>query len=142
MGPLTGTIAAGAVASPASSIGWVPLLVVLLSSGVVSALVAVVAASSGVAAENRRQGYAAAVEAVVAWAEYPFRIRRRTSDDPATLSDLANLGHELQERGPVVPPRASSGSRGLRLALVGAVQRGHLPGRVEPVQQRIADDPE
>lgn len=47
--------------------------------------------------ERRRGGYAAAVRALIAWHEYPYRIRRRTDDEPATLAALARLGHELQE---------------------------------------------
>lgn len=34
----------------------------------------------------------------MAWWEYPYRIRRRTSDTPETLSALAALGHDLQEQ--------------------------------------------
>lgn len=49
------------------------------------------------ATARRREGYAAATRELVAWVEYPFRIRRRTSDDPAALSVLADLGHEHQE---------------------------------------------
>jgi hypothetical protein len=49
------------------------------------------------AAARRRDGYAEATRDLLAWAEYPFRIRRRTSDDPAELTRLANKGHELQE---------------------------------------------
>jgi hypothetical protein len=46
---------------------------------------------------RRREGYSSATEELVAWAEYPYRIRRRTTDDPAELARLANLGHDLQE---------------------------------------------
>jgi hypothetical protein len=38
-----------------------------------------------------------AVQTLVSWCEYPYRIRRRTSDDPDTLTKLADLGHDLQE---------------------------------------------
>jgi hypothetical protein len=98
MGSMNFAIATGAAVKTANSINWVPVLGVLLGSGVVSVLVGVVASSFLAAAETRRQGYAAAVGAVLAWAEYPYRIRRRTSDDAATLTTLANLGHDLQER--------------------------------------------
>lgn len=50
------------------------------------------------ATNRRRAQYADAVAALVAWAEYPYRIRRRTSDDPAELGRLRDLGHDLQER--------------------------------------------
>lgn len=46
---------------------------------------------------RRRDGYSSATQELVAWAEYPFRIRRRTSDDPAVLSALAERGHSHQE---------------------------------------------
>lgn len=46
---------------------------------------------------RRREGYSSATKELVAWAEYPYRIRRRTSDDAAELTRLANIGHELQE---------------------------------------------
>lgn len=47
---------------------------------------------------RRREGHAAAIRALVAWSEYPYRVRRRTSDDPAELRRLADLGHDLQEQ--------------------------------------------
>jgi hypothetical protein len=46
---------------------------------------------------RRRAGYAAATGQLVAFIEYPYRIRRRTSDAPDDLARLANLGHDLQE---------------------------------------------
>ena len=46
----------------------------------------------------RRDGYAEAVAALRAWYEYPFQIRRRTSDSPETLDRLVTLGHENQQR--------------------------------------------
>ena len=42
--------------------------------------------------------YADAVRLLVRWAEYPYRVRRRTSDAPEELARLAELGHELQEQ--------------------------------------------
>ena len=53
---------------------------------------------SSEAFNRRRDRYAEAVRTLVAWAEYPYRVRRRTDDDPATLAALANHGHDLQER--------------------------------------------
>jgi len=50
------------------------------------------------AANRRRDRYAQAVETLVAWAEFPYRVRRRTDDDSATLAGLATMGHDLQER--------------------------------------------
>ena len=48
--------------------------------------------------ERRRSRYAEAVEGLVAWAEFPYRVARRVDDDPKTLAKLAALGHRLQER--------------------------------------------
>ncbi len=50
------------------------------------------------ARESRRTRYAEAVESLVAWAEFPYRVARRVDDDAKTLADLAALGHALQER--------------------------------------------
>jgi len=49
-------------------------------------------------ADRRRERYASAVQTLVAWVEFPYRVRRRVDDDPATLAALADLGHDLQER--------------------------------------------
>lgn len=45
----------------------------------------------------RREGYSEATRELVAWAEYPFRIRRRISDEDETLRNLAERGHSHQE---------------------------------------------
>lgn len=50
------------------------------------------------AGDVRRSAYAEVVAALTAWGEYPYRIRRRTSNDPEVLAGLASYGHELQER--------------------------------------------
>lgn len=49
-------------------------------------------------ADRRRTAQAEAAAVVVAWVEYPYRIRRRTSDSPEVLAGLAACGHDLQER--------------------------------------------
>lgn len=46
---------------------------------------------------RRRNGYAAAAQELVGWVEYPFRIRRRTSDEADVLTKLAERGHAHQE---------------------------------------------
>jgi hypothetical protein len=46
----------------------------------------------------RRERYANAYRDLVAWTELPYRIRRRTSDSPEVLADLAAQFHDLQER--------------------------------------------
>jgi len=60
--------------------------------------VALLITRAGDAANRRRDRYAEAVQTLVAWVEFPYRVRRRTDDEPATLSTLAQLGHDLQER--------------------------------------------
>lgn len=80
----------------------------LLDSAAVAALIGLVATVAvavlghifgrwSASAERRRAGYAEATSVLVAWAEYPYRIRRRTSDEGETLTALAHLGHDLQE---------------------------------------------
>jgi hypothetical protein len=93
--------AAAESAAPADSSGlptWLTIVgsvvAVLLSSSAVAAAFGAVRAG---AAERRRE-YTAAARALTAWAEYPWRIRRRTSDLPEVLAALADRGHDLQER--------------------------------------------
>ena len=50
------------------------------------------------AADRRRERYSVLVRTMVAWIEFPYRVRRRVDDDPMTLAGLAALGHDLQER--------------------------------------------
>ena len=50
------------------------------------------------ATNKRRDRYADAVRVLVRWFEYPYRVRRRTSNHPTELSRLAELGHDLQEQ--------------------------------------------
>lgn len=50
------------------------------------------------ATNRRRESYAEAVQTLVAWTEFPYRVRRRTDNNPSTLTALANHGHDLQER--------------------------------------------
>jgi hypothetical protein len=80
-----------------------------LTSSESGLLIAFVAGTIGAAAattfgrlsdstNRRRETYAAAVQALYAWAEYPYRIRRRTSDTAEELSKLADRGHDLQEK--------------------------------------------
>lgn len=48
--------------------------------------------------ERRRERYSAAYQDLVAWAELPYRVRRRTGDGPDDLAALASHIHDLQER--------------------------------------------
>lgn len=91
---------AGTDAAGGAGLGAVLLaiLVALLTSSVVANIVSAVMTSLRASAENRRQHYAAAVELLAARVEYHYRIRRRTSNDPETLTKLADAGHDLQQR--------------------------------------------
>lgn len=82
------------------TIDWGPVAVAVIGGG---GIIAGAIASSFLgrwaeSTDRRRSSYADAVAALVAWNEYPYRIRRRTSDEPDTLERLANIGHDLQER--------------------------------------------
>lgn len=72
------------------------ILAIVLGSAVLGALLTAVAKNLRDNAVVRRDKYAAAVGHLAAWTEYPYRIRRRTCDDPETLTRLADLGHQLQ----------------------------------------------
>lgn len=77
----------------------VPVTVALLGvvGAAVTAALSFALGRSGDAASRRRDGYAAATKALVAYAEYPWKIRRRTADTPNELARLVALGHDLQE---------------------------------------------
>jgi hypothetical protein len=78
----------------------VPLIVALLglTGVIITALVGLIGGRWAQATNRRRDAYAAAVKTLVALAEYPYRIRRRTSDDPDELARLVGIGHDLQEQ--------------------------------------------
>jgi hypothetical protein len=70
----------------------------VLGSSVVAGLIGTILGNTRANAAARRERYAQVVRCLVAWVEYPYRIRRRTSDEPATLTALADRGHALQEQ--------------------------------------------
>lgn len=71
--------------------------VAVASLPVAGAIVVAVVPRWAEAQERRRTRYAEAVRALVAWAEFPYRVARRVSDDPDVLAALAAEGHALQE---------------------------------------------
>jgi hypothetical protein len=77
---------------------WTAVAVTILGSTVLATLVTAVVTGLRSSSAARREGYASAVEAVVAWFEFPYRVRRRTSDTPDALGGLASVGHDLQQR--------------------------------------------
>ena len=81
----------------AVTVGVVELLIYLVAT-VVGAIATMVVTRASEASNRRRDRYSQALRTLVAWIEYPYRVRRRTDDDPATLTALADHGHELQER--------------------------------------------
>jgi hypothetical protein len=84
------------LAAPADPFSAAALVPLVLGSAVLGALLTLVGKNLRDNAVVRRDKYAAAVGHLAAWNEYPYRIRRRTSDDPETLTRLADLGHQLQ----------------------------------------------
>jgi hypothetical protein len=74
------------------------ILLLLLTSSVLAGLLTHVLAGLRASAAARRDRYADAVKVLVARLEYPYRIRRRTSDEPEVLASLVTIGHDLQER--------------------------------------------
>lgn len=100
MAPLTllGAAAPAVGGSGASNSTVVTVLLALLGSSVLGGVITALLAGLRTGATTRREGYAATTQCLVAWAEYPYRIRRRTSDEPETLAELADRGHDLQEQ--------------------------------------------
>jgi hypothetical protein len=70
----------------------------ILGSSLLAGLLGAILTNNRANAAARRDRYAQVVRCLVAWAEYPYRIRRRTNDDPDTLAALADRGHTLQEQ--------------------------------------------
>ena len=87
----------GKTSEPATS-PWVIAGLTLLGSSVIAGLVTTVLGNLRAAATTRREGYARAVETLIARSEYPYRVRRRTSDEPDVLAALVERGHDLQEQ--------------------------------------------
>ncbi len=95
------TAGAPAPKAPAATTGADPfsagaVLALVLGSSVVGALLTALSKNLRDAAVVRRDKYAAVIGHLAAWTEYPYRIRRRTSDEREVLTRLADLGHQLQ----------------------------------------------
>jgi hypothetical protein len=82
------------IAAPDGPSTAVTVVLAVLGSGVVAAILGTVLGNT----RANRDRYAQVVRCLVAWAEFPYRVRRRTDDEPATLTALADRGHTLQEQ--------------------------------------------
>jgi hypothetical protein len=92
------SVVAAEPSSTSSSSLATTVLVAVISSGVVAAVVNAITGNVRANANIRRDRYAQAVRYLVAWSEYPYRIRRRVDDEPLTRAALADRGHTLQEQ--------------------------------------------
>jgi hypothetical protein len=91
-------VIAAAFAAVAFEKNWAPTIIAAVIAFAGGSLITSIVGRRAEATERRRMAYSEAVEALVSWIEYPYRVRRRTSDNPATLDLLTELGHDLQER--------------------------------------------
>jgi hypothetical protein len=80
-----------------AQLDWAALGIVLLGSSVVSAWVTHNLSRHSEEVRARRDGYGNASRVLIRRAEYPYRVRRRVSNDPDVVSALVELGHSLQE---------------------------------------------
>ncbi|GAB2752978.1 hypothetical protein [Nocardioides pakistanensis] len=77
---------------------WLTVAIALLGSSLVAGLITTLLSNLRASATSRRDGYANAVRSLIARVEYPYRVRRRISDDPEVLTELVGRGHDLQEQ--------------------------------------------
>lgn len=80
-----------------SHLPWGAIVTLVLGSSLVTLVVGKLIDQGASAAAARREGYARAARALVAWNEYPYRIRRRTSSGADVVAELVERGHSLQE---------------------------------------------
>lgn len=158
MGTMTFTVLATAsevateVAKNAPAVGGVGLgavllgvIALLLGSSVVGNIVTAVMTSLRASAEARRQRYAAAVELLAARIEYPYRVRRRTSNDPETLTKLpksaTTFNSDWHSRARGSPRRTRSSVRcstpASRPSTSRSRTRAARPGTQTPSQSRL-----
>lgn len=94
----TGQAPAAPASDDNSTSVWLVVAITLLGSSVLAGLITSVLGNLRAAATARREGYANAVRSLIARGEYPYRVRRRVSDDDDVLSALVERGHDLQEQ--------------------------------------------
>jgi hypothetical protein len=94
----TSLLSAAAAAHGATHTNWAAIVVAIIGSGLAGTVVGGLLTQRRELAAARRERYAAASRLLAARVEYPYRIRRRTSDAAETLDALAARGHDLQEQ--------------------------------------------
>lgn len=77
---------------------WTQFIALFLGSSVVGGVITASLGSLRAAAEVRRAGYAETSRVLISRVEFPYRIRRRTSDSAEVLADLSRIGSDIQER--------------------------------------------
>lgn len=87
----------GQLADWTSDLPWAAIVTLVAGSSLVTVMVGKLMDHGAGAAIARREGYARAAKALVAWHEYPYRIRRRTSNNADVVAELVGRGHSLQE---------------------------------------------
>lgn len=97
MGPAQ-ALGVAAAATTSATPSWTILVTLVLSSSVVGGLISAGLGSLRSSAEARREGYAETSRVLIARVEFAYRVRRRTSDDPAVLAELSRIGSDIQER--------------------------------------------
>lgn len=70
---------------------------IVLTAGVVSALVTKLFDRGAKRDERVRDGYADSTAVLVAWGEFPYRVARRMSDEPDVCAALVSRAHDAQE---------------------------------------------
>lgn len=73
------------------------IITLVLTSGVMSALIGKLFDRGSKRDERVRDGYADSTAVLVAWAEFPYRVARRSSDDADARAALVSRGHDSQE---------------------------------------------
>jgi hypothetical protein len=108
----------GSVSTSTVTLIAIPVIVAALTS-----VATMWVARAGDATNQRRQNYAEAVRTLVAWIEFPYRVRRRSDDEAATLHELTSIGHDLQERLALHKAWISAEHTGMALAYAESVRK-------------------
>lgn len=76
---------------------WTVFVIAVLGSSVVAGLLSAALDNLGTAGGVRRDAYAQVSRVLLRRVEFAYRVRRRVSDEPATLAALTGLGSDIQE---------------------------------------------